>query len=250
MDFHWDGVPGNEASIVILAAPGTDFSFVHKIRMAAIRDGQVIQLMDENVIGSLYMTKYSPGRDYRWVPNAATAADLSTFTSEEGAFDYATSFWVQDYIGKVALPEQTRWHHVHVKPRVWKVVADKMVTVSESDGIVDTGIDFQLGDKYELQGFGKIWAGIQGDPDNGPEGYSNIDNDPKFPLYQGREAHPYALIGRFGTEENWFLVGDYLLKVYVTDSIQRLYLRTNDDWPGNGSGAFECRVRCLRFEEQ
>jgi Lamin Tail Domain len=120
------------------------------------------------------------------------------------------------------------------------------VLVPESAADVDTGIDLSAGDEYAIDASGTIWAGVVGTFENGPEGWTNVDHDPKFPLHEGPDAHPFALIGRFDGEP-YFYAGRTLKRgLYMGTGARRLRLRTNDDTPGNGSGAFTCRVRVWR----
>jgi hypothetical protein len=126
------------------------------------------------------------------------------------------------------------------------LVFDRWVTVREADAEVDTGVALQVGDDYELDATGDIWAGVLFTGRNGPVGWANVDHDPKFPLHEGANAHPYCLIAKF-EGRNWFYVGDHLGPLPYTDANdRRLLLRTNDDTPGNGNGEFQCHVRVWR----
>jgi hypothetical protein len=75
-----------------------------------------------------------------------------------------------------------------------------------------------------------------------------VDHDPKFPLHEGPDAHPYALLGRY-SGLNYFLVGAGRARApYLGGAQRRLLLRINDDMPGNGDGRFSCRVRIWRWD--
>jgi hypothetical protein len=111
---------------------------------------------------------------------------------------------------------------------------------------IDTGIDIGPGDQVDIKATGQIWAGVCLTGKNGPEGWNNIDNDPKFPLAGSR---PYALIGKLGAGGSYFYIGSD--KKLTDDSEtprgerKRLFLRTNDDMPGNGTGSFQVQITIL-----
>ena len=103
-----------------------------------------------------------------------------------------------------------------------------------------TGMD------YQLDASGEMWAGVLFTLENGPAGWNNVTTNPKFPLHSGPAAHPYALIGRFGNDP-YFYVGDGLSRRrYTGTTTKRLFLAINDDRPGNGTGAFLCRIQAWR----
>ena len=128
----------------------------------------------------------------------------------------------------------------------WALVYNTWITVREAESDIDTAIYVQPGDEFELEANGDIWAGVAFTGRNGPKGWNTVDHDPKFPLHVGSNAHPYSLIGRFAGRD-WFYVGMHLGRVPYTDTTaRRLFLRTNDDTPGNGNGQFHCLVRVWR----
>jgi len=131
--------------------------------------------------------------------------------------------------------------------RATTVVADVTNTVRESDMDVDTGVDVQPGDEFALTGTGSIWAGVWGTGQNGPEGWTDrIEQNPAFPMHGVPQAHPFALLGRF-QGSGYFYVGRGLSRRGFTGATrQRLWLRINDNVPGNGTGAFQCRVQVWR----
>jgi hypothetical protein len=114
------------------------------------------------------------------------------------------------------------------------------IEVRENQYDVDTGLEILPLDYLTFNAVGDIWAGVIFTGQNGPKGWNNIDLDPKFPLVG---SHPYALIGRLAGR--YFYVGQGL-SIYYRGNASRLYLRTNDDMPGNGSGAFNCAVQQFR----
>jgi hypothetical protein len=123
---------------------------------------------------------------------------------------------------------------------VLQLVASKMVQVNEGAGDVDTHMQIEAGDHLFIYGSGQIWAGVWFTGTNGPRGWNNIDNNPKFPL---PGWHPYGLLGKL--DGGYFAIGDVFRQDGMTDSGE-LFLRINDDTPGNGSGAFEALVQVYR----
>src|SRR5205085_12689386 len=104
-----------------------------------------------------------------------------------------------------------------------------------------------FGDVYEFTAEGEIWAGVELTGNNGPEGWDDIASDLKFPFHTTSNAHPFALIGKLGPNGAWFSIGRHRPKErYLGHDERPIVLRTNDDMPGNGSGAFTCRVQVWR----
>src|SRR5207249_1609162 len=122
------------------------------------------------------------------------------------------------------------------------------ISVPESSALVDTGVDIKTMDAVTLSATGSIKSGVWLTGDNGPEGWDNIDNDPKFPL---PGTNPYCLLyalapaGQDPTGQ-WMKLGKGASFAAVGPLKGRLYLRTNDDSPGNGSGAFTCSITVRR----
>lgn len=130
-------------------------------------------------------------------------------------------------------------------PEPIALVYDKTIAVRESDHDVYTGIVLQDGDIYFFEASGSIWADIAAAGQNGPNGRDTITWDARFPLHGGLDrnnAHPYSLLGRhFG---GYFFIGEGGRRMrYVFDQDAALWLRINDDAPGNGSGSFQVRIR-------
>ena len=114
------------------------------------------------------------------------------------------------------------------------------ITVREADFDIDTGIEAKFLDRLTFNATGLIWAGVVFTGQNGPNGWNSIDPDPKFPLVG---SHPYCLIGRM--DGRYFFVGDGQVFFYRGKG-SRVALRTNDDSPGNGTGAFDCTIQQWR----
>jgi hypothetical protein len=121
-----------------------------------------------------------------------------------------------------------------------QLAATRLVQVNERDWDVDTHIQVRQGDTLMFNAWGQIWAGVWLTGTNGPRGWNNIDLDPKFPL---PGTHPFCLLGKLDT--GYFYVGDYA-RIDQTADQGALYMRINDDVPGNGSGAFTCVVQVYR----
>jgi hypothetical protein len=118
---------------------------------------------------------------------------------------------------------------------------DQTITVHESDGDVYTGVTLRNGEDFAVQAAGSIWAGVPLTGSNGPQGWTNIEYDTKFPLHGVPSAHPYALLGKL---QNYFFIGSGIPRTrYIYQESCPLRLRINDDTPGNGNGSFSCRVQ-------
>lgn len=140
----------------------------------------------------------------------------------------------------------------------WRLIADTTVTVPEStgccnDGWRSTGLRVEREDRLQITGFGTIWAGVWFTGQNGPDGWYGTSAGPAYPL---PGANQYGLIANLGDGANGpkFHVGS---GIDAVPSIRwpaygwpwfHLNLRTNDDVPGNGSGAFTAHVRLWRHD--
>ena len=109
--------------------------------------------------------------------------------------------------------------------------------IPESTFGVDSGVDVGPGQWLGLTGSGEIWAGVLFTGNNGPQGWNSIDNNPNLPLPGSR---PFSLLGRLNNQN--FYIGNSNSTSQNFSAPQRLTLRTNDDVPGNGNGAFMCQV--------
>jgi hypothetical protein len=141
-----------------------------------------------------------------------------------------------------------------LKPSAQKTLAvDRTVIVREADWGVDTGVVLQDEDEYLIEATGEIWAGVWFTSTNGPEGWNYIDWDLKFPVHGPPNGYPFALIGRLGGNGYFYVGKRYpaapqpgLWGQLHLGASQRLWLRTNDDTPGNGMFEFTCRIRVWR----
>jgi hypothetical protein len=122
------------------------------------------------------------------------------------------------------------------------VVASASFTIPEGQSTwLDTGIDVIAGDRVVLTGGGSIWAGVWFTAWNDADGWADSANDSKYPVTTRDDprARAFGLVGSFGLWEK-FQIGKGVTK--IASGSRRLYLRTNDDSPGNGRGAFTCHV--------
>jgi hypothetical protein len=111
------------------------------------------------------------------------------------------------------------------------------VSVFESSLSVDSGVDMGPGQWMAMTGSGQISSGVLFSGLNGPQGWNTIENSTSFPLPGSR---PYSLIGRLDGQN--FYIGTSAATTQSFSSAKRLTLRTNDNSPGDGSGAFGCKV--------
>jgi hypothetical protein len=125
-------------------------------------------------------------------------------------------------------------------------VLDQDIQVLEALADVDTGIELRPGDEIAFEAWDTIWAGVWATGRNGPAGWSNVDQNPKFPLHDGPDAHPFALIGRYEGLGYFYIGTGQDRAPYPGGAVRRLFLRVHDDMPANGNGAFTCRVQVWR----
>ena len=104
---------------------------------------------------------------------------------------------------------------------------------------VDTNLDIEPGDLVTFAVTGSIWAGFCFHGNTGPNGFGNPSS-----IYPLPGVVPYSVIGRVGATGPYFFIGDGSVpptpRPFSTGG--RLFLRTNDDLPGNGSGAFSVTI--------
>ena len=128
--------------------------------------------------------------------------------------------------------------------RPTQLIFDKRITVQESDTDVGTGITLHSGDEYEFEADGSISAGVLLTGTNGPNGWDWITNDARYPLHSALDpvnAHPFCLLGKLNS---YFFIGDRRPRErYLYHQDCPLFLRINDDSPGNGSGEFSVHIR-------
>ncbi len=110
--------------------------------------------------------------------------------------------------------------------------------ISESATLVDSGMDLGPNEFLAITGTGTINAGVFLGGDNGPEGWNSIENNPAFPLPGTR---PFSLLGSL--DGQLFYIGKSTATTDRFPSTKRLFLRTNDDVPGNGSGALNAFIQ-------
>ncbi len=106
------------------------------------------------------------------------------------------------------------------------------VPVSEGSRGEHTNTYLVPGQSIRVSGSGKIWAGVWFTGENGPEGW-NESAGSAYPLPGARK---YSLL--VGLGGRWTYVGSGALVTNTGTATERLVFRTNDDAPGNGSGAF------------
>ena len=125
------------------------------------------------------------------------------------------------------------------------VIVDKWITVLESDQDVDTNILLRNHDWIDISASGSVWAGVWFTGENGPRGWGGSAGA-EFPL-SGNP--PFSLLG-MTAEDGYFYIGDGLRRTYLNETLgpgeTRLFLRINDNRPGNGSGAFNVRIQVWR----
>jgi hypothetical protein len=114
--------------------------------------------------------------------------------------------------------------------------------VRESDWDVNTGCYLQPGDTVHFGASGSIWSGVWFTGENGPQGWTNTANDSKFPK---PSARAYSLLSRVDGSYQYVGTGENASFLY-TGGGTYVYLRINDDRPGNGSGSFEVNVQVIR----
>jgi hypothetical protein len=129
-------------------------------------------------------------------------------------------------------------------PRPANLVTELTVTVRESDRDVYTGIELRHGDEYEISATGEIrafaTAGL-----SGPDGWAvdQLVDDARWPLHTGLDpaARKFALLGSLG---GYFVVGASFPRTrFLFPLPLLLYLRINDNVPGDGSGEFQVTIR-------
>jgi len=88
----------------------------------------------------------------------------------------------------------------------------------------------------------QIWAGVWFTGWNGPAGWTDNPAPSDYPL---PGAPQYSLIGRLGNGP-WQYIGNRPLTFTQQKAsyLQKLVLRTNDNNPGNGDGAFYATTDC------
>ena len=125
------------------------------------------------------------------------------------------------------------------------LAVDTTVAIHAQDkGDVDTGIVVYPNQDIHITATGDIWAGNWSDGRNGPDGLSRTINDTNWPLHSGIDdanATAYCLLGRLN---GYFFIGSELRRTpFRYPKPRRLYLRINDDGPGDGNGKFDVHIQ-------
>lgn len=212
------------------------------------------------------------GRDMHCKQNGPTVACyVSNYGEPPFKAQMANPHWpnVQDALAKaIAGPSGNGQPFATVAMEYSPTPTAKFVTVREMDGAtanrfprsdcfgvgsiidpngipgvdVDTGIDIEPGDIVTFTAAGSIWAGFCFIGDTDANGFGNAD--PRLP---SPTAPGFGLIGRVGNG-GYFNIGMSSAISFLgagggqAATGGRLFLRTNDDIPGNGSGAFSVLV--------
>ncbi|MEV4660565.1 hypothetical protein AB0J85_01320 [Micromonospora echinofusca] len=120
------------------------------------------------------------------------------------------------------------------------IVCEETKQVEEASYDVNSGCWLQDGDRVQISAYGLIWAGVWLTGQNGPQGWTNMAGDSKFPM---SNARAFSLLAK--TNGNYRYAGTGTTFTYYGTG-SALYLRINDDAPGNGSGAFTADVTVTR----
>ncbi len=131
---------------------------------------------------------------------------------------------------------------------MWSATLTADFQVAEWQTDVWSGLVAVPGDRIEINADGTIWSGLWLHPRNGPEGESGtIDQSyPGFPpSITAPTPAPYSLLGYLGPSyysNAYFPVGPHRVIDSYPGTANRLWLRINDNCPGNGDGAFNVHV--------
>lgn len=196
-------------------------------------------------------------------PIVVGAAALVQSARHDRGWPVLNSFEMRDLLFRTGMPQRTG-NLIGPLPNVraalnasglgsTRPTEMRLLTIRESDLYMDSGLEIQHGDRVVITGGGEIWSGeyltgyYEGlpisypAPSNGPAGWLGARAGASFPL---PGAAPYGLIGRFDGREP-FAVGRAGERIYIGPPT-RLRLRTNDNYPANGTGAFGCLVQIYR----
>jgi subtilisin family serine protease len=130
-------------------------------------------------------------------------------------------------------PNLLAYSEIHAKEGVAALAGP----IKESDTLRDSGIDVGPNQWPAFFGLGEIWSGVPFTFNNGPQGWNSIENSSAFPLPGSR---PFSLLGI--VDNQTFYIGRSNALRTNFSSFKRLFFRTNDDVPGNGSGEFLCTI--------
>ena len=125
-----------------------------------------------------------------------------------------------------------------------ELMCDVTVVVRATDtGDVATGVTLFKGHDIQIDATGSIWAGVPVDPPNGPQGHQRSINASHWPLHTGIDpaANAFCLLGRLN---GYFRIGSGIARQpWLYREERPLFLRINDDGPGDGNGQFEVRIQ-------
>jgi hypothetical protein len=151
-------------------------------------------------------------------------------------YDFNHNQWVIYNLDGTTLPNNAGFNvEVH---RFQQATNTEVPEWSSANG---TALYVQPGDRLQITCWDSIWCGTWFTGNNGPEGQPDIEWSSAFPLPGARR---FSAIGRVGTG-SYFYVGASFDRTF-SGAAGSLTLRTNDDWPGNGSGAFHCTATVTR----
>lgn len=200
--------------------------------------------MNCNQVGvkiACYVTNYGPAPDQPGWPNASTSLTdalsgnnaFATVAMEFTPFIIESDVTVKESDGITSEPHPTQCPFT---------TADGPPSFSD----VDTGIDIGPGDTITFDASGKIWGGVCLTDTNGPEGWRYFPDEGTYlPLSASDPSnnYPFALIGKL--DGGYFYIGPQ--KEFIHQGQwARLLLRTNDNLPGNGTGAFSVHIKVVR----
>ncbi|MEX2160285.1 MAG: hypothetical protein WD751_00065 [Anaerolineales bacterium] len=118
-----------------------------------------------------------------------------------------------------------------------------LVLPAKFPGDLPTGIMLYPGLEVEIQASGSIWAGDIRDARNGPNGLDQLIDDARWPLHtglDGAQARAFCLLGRVN---GYFYVGENFRARFTYSAARPLFLRINDNNPGDGDGEFAVHIR-------
>jgi hypothetical protein len=126
-----------------------------------------------------------------------------------------------------------------------RLVIEKSVTVRAQDrGDVATDILVEPSQEVEIDASGTIHAGVFLDARNTPDGHDRLVDDARWPLHTGLDptnARAFCLLGRLN---GYFFVGSSLPRTrFIYPKARPLFLRINDNNPGDGDGQFDVTIR-------
>jgi len=116
-------------------------------------------------------------------------------------------------------------------------------SIPEASASISADLEVSPNEWLSFSSGGSIWAGVWLTGNNPPEGWNSIENGASFPL---PGARPFSLIGNFNQGQNFYIGRSNATMAGTISDPSNLFLRTNDNVPGNGSGMFNCQVQVWR----